>query len=124
MPVFKAVSLPRDLPCSSMALVRVWYGLPSHVMLESWTSTSLRPLKWPDCADDNSVKVASPPRAQTSSPSAITGLSMDALKVSPARFTAESILSMVRIETTVPAGTVIGGGGGGRGGAVSDDARG
>src|SRR5712692_374171 len=93
-------------------------------MRTSSSASSLRPAIWPAERDSTSFMYTSAPVGTTTSLSITIGASSDVLKTSPARFFAESMASIVRTVTSVPAGisTVLGCGGGGGAGAAADEA--
>src|SRR6266568_4972770 len=89
-------------------------------MRTSSSASSLRPAIWPAERDSTSFMYTSAPAGTTTSLSITIGASSDVLKTSPVRFFAESMASIVRTVTSVPAGisTVLGCGGGGGAGAA------
>ena len=121
-PIVAAVRLPREVPTCWYSLLASAYDLPWNSIRTNSRPSSLRPLMCPAERACTSLMYTSVPEGTTMSPSKTIGPSSEALKISPLWLTSESMESIVRTLTEVPAGisTCLGcGGGGGNAGAAA-----
>src|SRR5713101_6849231 len=126
-PMVAALRLPREVPTCSYSLLASTYDLPWNCMRTNSSRNSLRPLMRPAERASTSFTYTSVPVGTTISLSTTSGASSEARKISPVWLVSESMASIMRTTTEVPAGnsTCLGcGGGGGAGGGAGAAATG
>src|SRR5712692_7450713 len=120
-PMVAALRFPREVPTCSYSLLASTYDLPWNCMRTSSNRNSLRPLMCPAERASTSFTYTSVPVGTMISLSTTSGASSEARKISPVWLVSESMASIMRTTTEVPAGnsTCLGCGGGGRYGVRS-----